>query len=139
MGARPAHWLSASCFSEQRLPRCRWSISKAFGSVSESDFRFASPGRVYRSISRCGLADRRALFGPPTWRIVILGRNPRVAQLTAWKYELKSVTVPWSPIPWESTPNGEQFVGLMVKFGRSMLTWIERIRIGTPPMIDGIA
>ena len=31
---------------------------------------------------------------------------------------------------------GEQLVGLIVKLGLSMLTWIERIRIGTPPMID---
>ena len=47
------------------------------------------------------------------------------------------MTVPWSPIPCESTENGEQLVGLIVKLGLSMLTWIERIRIGTPPMIDG--
>ena len=47
------------------------------------------------------------------------------------------MTVPWSPIPCESTVNGEQLVGLIVKFGLSMLTWIERIRIGTPPMIEG--
>ena len=45
--------------------------------------------------------------------------------------------MPWSPIPWESTENGEQLVGLIVKFGLSMLTWIERIRIGMPPMIAG--
>ncbi len=32
---------------------------------------------------------------------------------------------------------GEQFVGLIVKFGLSMLTWIERIRIGMPPMMLG--
>ena len=47
------------------------------------------------------------------------------------------MTVPWSPIPCESTVNGEQLVGLIVKFGLSMLTWIERIRIGMPPMIEG--
>ena len=47
------------------------------------------------------------------------------------------MTVPWSPIPWESTVEGEQLVGLIVKLGLSMLTWIERIRIGTPPMIEG--
>ena len=45
--------------------------------------------------------------------------------------------MPWSPIPCESTVNGAQLVGLIVKFGLSMLTWIERIRIGMPPMIDG--
>ena len=45
--------------------------------------------------------------------------------------------MPWSPIPCESTVNGEQLVGLIVKFGLSMLTWIERIRIGMPPMICG--
>ena len=45
--------------------------------------------------------------------------------------------VPWSPIPWESTRRAEQLVGLIVKFGLSMLTWIERIRIGMPPMICG--
>ena len=27
------------------------------------------------------------------------------------------MTVPWSPIPCESTENGEQLVGLIVKFG----------------------
>ena len=47
------------------------------------------------------------------------------------------MTVPWSPIPCESTENGAQLVGLIVKFGLSMLTWIERIRIGMPPMIEG--
>ena len=47
------------------------------------------------------------------------------------------MTVPWSPIPCESTVNGEQLVGLIVKLGLSMLTWIERIRIGMPPMICG--
>ena len=30
-----------------------------------------------------------------------------------------------------------QLVGLIVKLGLSMLTWIERMRIGTPPMIAG--
>ncbi len=45
------------------------------------------------------------------------------------------MTVPWSPIPCESTDIGEQLVGLIVKFGLSMFTWIERIRIGMPPMI----
>ena len=57
--------------------------------------------------------------------------------MTAWKKEEKSATVPWSPIPCESTEKCEQLVGLIVKFGLSMLTWIERIRIGTPPMICG--
>ncbi len=47
------------------------------------------------------------------------------------------MTVPWSPIPWLSTVKGEQLVGLIVKLGLSMLTWIERIRIGMPPMICG--
>ncbi len=47
------------------------------------------------------------------------------------------MTVPWSPIPCESTEKAAQLVGLIVKFGLSMLTWIERIRIGMPPMIDG--
>ena len=51
--------------------------------------------------------------------------------------------MPWSPIPWLSTVKGAQRVGLIVKLGRpaasvrSMLTWIDRIRIGIPPMIDG--
>ena len=48
--------------------------------------------------------------------------------------------MPWSPIPCESTEKFEQLVGLIVKFGLSMLTAIERIRIGTPPMMlrDGV-
>ena len=45
------------------------------------------------------------------------------------------MTVLWSPIPCEATVCGSQFVGLIVKFGRSMLTSIERILIATPPMI----
>ena len=45
--------------------------------------------------------------------------------------------MPWSPIPCESTEKGEQLVGLIMKLGLSMLTWIERIRIGMPPMIEG--
>ncbi len=47
------------------------------------------------------------------------------------------MTVPWSPIPGESTEKAEQLVGLIVKFGLSILTWIDRIRIGTPPMMLG--
>ena len=47
------------------------------------------------------------------------------------------MTVPWSPMPCESTVKFEQLVGLIVKFGLSMLTAIERIRIGTPPMMLG--
>ena len=47
------------------------------------------------------------------------------------------MTVPWSPIPWESIFDGVQLVGLIVNRGRSMLTWIERIRIGTPPTTEG--
>ena len=39
--------------------------------------------------------------------------------------------------PCESTLDGSQFVGLIVKLGLSMFTWIDRIRIGMPPMIDG--
>ena len=40
-------------------------------------------------------------------------------------------------MPSESTVIGRQLVGLIMKFGLSMLTWIERIRSGMPPMIDG--
>ena len=47
------------------------------------------------------------------------------------------MTVPSSPIPCESIEDGVQLVGLIVKLGLSMLTWIERIRIGMPPMIEG--
>ena len=48
------------------------------------------------------------------------------------------MTVPWSPIPWRVDRRAAtQLVGLIVKFGLSMLTWIERIRIGMPPMIEG--
>ena len=47
------------------------------------------------------------------------------------------MNVPWSPIPWLSTLNAEQLVGLIVKLGLSMLTWIERMRIGMPPMMLG--
>jgi hypothetical protein len=39
--------------------------------------------------------------------------------------------------PCESIEKMLQFVGLIVKFGRSMLTWIDRMRIGTPPMMLG--
>ena len=45
--------------------------------------------------------------------------------------------MPWSPIPCESTANGEQLVGFRRKPGRSMLTRIERRRSGMPPMICG--
>ena len=40
------------------LPRWRWSISKAFGRVTESDLMLASPARVLRSNCRAGLAVR---------------------------------------------------------------------------------
>ena len=45
--------------------------------------------------------------------------------------------MPWSPIPSEPTEKGEQLVGLIMKLGWLMLTWISRIRIGMPPMISG--
>ena len=45
--------------------------------------------------------------------------------------------VPWSPTPSETIWNGEQLVGLIMKFGLSILTLIERSRSGIPPMISG--
>ena len=50
---------------------------------------------------------------------------------------MKSVTVPWSPMPWDPTVKGSQLVGLIMNFSRSMLTWIERILIGMPPTMLG--
>ena len=97
----------------------------------------ASPGRVVRSKRRPGSALRRVAFGPPSWRTVIFGLNGSEKQLTAWNGEEKLAGVPWSPMPSEATEKGLQLVGLIMKFGRSMLTWIERIRIGIPPMMLG--
>src|SRR5215213_10610469 len=117
------------------LPRWRWSISKAVGSVTDKALMLASPGRVRRSNWRLGLLERFVFL--PSWRTVIDGLNLRFEQFTAMNGEKKSLIVPWSPIPCEATLNGEQLVGLIVKLGRSMLTWIERIRIGIPPTIEG--
>ena len=84
IGVRPAHCFSASSFSEQMLPRWRWSISKAFERVTLSDLMLASPGRVLRSNCSCGFF---ALLVPlrPTCLTVIFGLKPKEAQLTAWK------------------------------------------------------
>ena len=70
---------------EQRLPRWRWSISKAFGRVTATDLMLASPGRVVRSKRRLGFWLRAVAFRPPSWLIVIFGAKGSVAQLTAWK------------------------------------------------------
>src|SRR3978361_1545996 len=104
------------------LPRWRWSIAKAFGSVTATDLMLASPGRVLRSNWMLGSWLRGVCPRPPSWVIVILGLKGRVAQLTAWKGEEKSATVPWSPTPWEAIENAEQLVGLIVKLGRSIFT-----------------
>src|SRR5215207_4842930 len=117
------------------LPRWRWSIRNAVGRVTETDLMLASPGRVRRSKTSCGFVDFLVPF--PVWPIVVRGLKGRFAQLTAWNGDEKSVTVPWSPMPSESTVKFEQLVGLIVNSGRSMLTWIDRMRIGTPPMILG--
>src|SRR4029079_1143920 len=116
------------------FPKWLWSIANAFGSVTAIDFRFASPCRVLRSNRRLGLLDRFEWRLPPSSLIDIRGLKPSAAQLTAWKGEENAAEVPWSPIPSESTLKFEQLVGLTVKRSRSMLTWIERIRIGIPPM-----
>ena len=65
-----------------------------------------------------------------SWVIDIFGVNPSKAQLSAWNGEEKLATVPWSPIPSQATVNGEQLVGLIMKLGLLMLTWIERRRAG---------
>ena len=63
IGWRPAHWVAISSFSEQRLPRWLWSISKALGRVTAIDLMLASPGRVVRSNCRAGLAARGSPCG----------------------------------------------------------------------------
>ena len=49
----------------------------------------------------------------------------------------KSATVPSSPMPCEAMDDASQLVGLIMKFGRSMLTRMERRRSGIPPIIWG--
>ena len=100
------------------LPRWRWSISKAFESVTESDLMLASPcaGPEVEAAapgSRRGgsSCDRRA-----GGRHLRLEAERRAVDRMEVASE-KSVTVPWSPIPWLSTEKGEQLVGLIVKFG----------------------
>ena len=94
--------------------------------------RDGSSGRICSA----GFAARLVALLPPTWRIVIFGlkRQRRAVVGVEVGGEVRR-SVPWSPIPCESTRAGQQLVGLIVKLGRSMLTWIERIRIGMPPMI----
>ena len=65
------------------------------------------------------------------------GANGSEKQFTAWNGEEKTASVPWLPMPSETTENGLQLVGLIMKFGLSMWTSIERIRIGIPPMMLG--
>ena len=70
--------------------------------------------------------------------IVIFGVKPKRRAVDGDERERRSATaVPWSPTPSEATEKAEQLVGLIMKFGRLMLTWISRIRIGIPPMISG--
>ena len=44
---------------------------------------------------------------------------------------------PLVPMPCEAMDDASQLVGLIMKFGRSMLTRMERRRSGIPPMIWG--
>ncbi len=80
---------------------------------------------------------RRVALRPPSWVIESFGLKPSVAQLTTRKGEVKATAVPWSPIPSEPTEKGLQLVGLIMKLGLLMLTWISRMRIGMPPIIEG--
>ena len=113
-------------------------LTEAFGRVTEMELMLASPGLVRRSNRSLGFLERPVWLRFPSTRIDILGVNGSRAQLTAWNGDEKSVTVSWSPTPLLATVKFAQFVGLIVNSGRSMLTWIERILIGTPPMICGI-
>ena len=105
--------------------------------MTATDLMLASPGWVLRSNRRLGSLPRAVALRPPSWVIVIFGVKGRVEQLTAMKGEVKLTAVPWSPTPSEAVWNSEQLVGLIMKLGRSMLTWIERRRSGMPPMISG--
>ena len=83
---------------------------------------FASPLRVRSTNCMRGFLLRLVAFLDQAAESTFVGLNGSEAQLTALKYEEKSAIVPWSPIPCESTENGLQFVGLIVKLGLSMLT-----------------
>ena len=83
IGWRPAHRSLPAVTREQMLNRWRWSIWKALGRVTVTDFRFASPSRVRRSNWSRGFWERWS--DGRHWRTVIVGLNPRSAQLTAWK------------------------------------------------------
>ena len=100
----PAHSVSTSSFSEQMLPRWRWSIAKACGRVTARDLMLASPGRVRRSKRSCGFFARFVSLRPPTCRTVIFGLKPSESAVDRVEVARRSsVTVPWSPIPWVST------------------------------------
>ena len=76
---------SASSFSEQMLPRWRWSISKAFGSVTESDLMLASPGAGPQVELEAGLPARRGCLAAAELADRHLRLEGEGAQLTAWK------------------------------------------------------
>ena len=61
---RPAHWVAASSFSAQMLPRWLWSISKALERVTPTDLMLASPGRVVRSNWREGIDGATGPLAP---------------------------------------------------------------------------
>ena len=82
---RPAHRSAASWAFEQMLPRWRWSIAKAFGSVTATDLMLASPGAGPQVELERRVLAARVVFLPPSCLTVIVGLNGRVSQLTAWK------------------------------------------------------
>ena len=114
---RPAHWVSASSFSVQRLPRWFWSISKAFGRVTATDLMLASPGRVVRSNCRLGSLPRLVALWPPSWRIAHLrleGKRGAVDRAGRARRRRPGALVA-DPLRRRLEP--EQLVGLIMKFG----------------------
>ena len=105
--------------------------------MTATDLRLASPERAFSSKRSEGSWERWVLLREPSWVTVIFGPKGRVEQLTAMKGELKLRAVPWSPIPSETVWNSEQLVGLIMKFGRSIVTVTCRSRSGMPWMIVG--
>ena len=107
IGWRPAQCSRSSWALEQRLPRWRWSISKAFGRVTETDLRLASPAcGVQVELQGGVLAAGGELVAAELGDRHLRGEGEGRAVDRVEVGGEVATAVPWSPIPSEATEKG---------------------------------
>ena len=87
----------------------------------------ASPGWVVEAELQVeGSGARVVCLWVPSWGDRHLRREGESRAVDRAGRAREVATVPWSPTPCEAIAKGSQLVGLIMKLGLSMLTWIER-------------